>query len=183
MAHLCELCLGFSNWDLLLEQKSSTAKFRHHPTAVVLHTAARNGCHLCNLIEQALSRSRRPPNEMWLPNRQIWLQCHEAGVKVDYTSIVITIEPLSLATAGSRDVVDTGGPLVLERTPATERKLRGSMSERSEMFSIVQDHVGTRFFYEAREIFNQDLFWALLNPYHQGRLELAPIPGKPLFEL
>lgn len=104
-------------------------------------------------------------------------------MKVDYASIVITIEPFSLATARSRDVVDTGGPLVLERTPATDPKSRGSMSERSEMFWIVQDPVGTRFFYVAREIFNQDLFWALLNPYHQGRLEVAPIPGKPLFEL
>ena len=177
MGRLCRVCLEFEQWSLPYNERWGAAKFRHHPTASALGASARNQCHLCNLIEHALYRSRRPPGEKRLPDRQIWLQCHHADMVIEITCILATIEPLSLATAGSRDVDDPGGTLIrLSGSPATDERLRKSMQQ-TNSFWIVEDPIGTRFFYKTREIFSQDLFWALLNPYHQARLELTPLPG------
>lgn len=179
-SRLCIMCRSFKSWDLPHDQRWGGAKFPHHPTTSALRASAAKQCHLCVLIVQALLTSKFRDEDSDLPDRQIWLQCVDGSLEIPETRIVVSIEPESLSTAGSRHADGTRDILLITEDDDTVDGDRESIAQAMEYvngFWISQNSSSSTFRRGRKEI-SEDLFWALANPYYEGKINLAPMPGR-----
>jgi hypothetical protein len=181
MSKLCEKCIAFQDWDIPLVQKWTGALFAHHSTGSALIEAANSGCNLCSLLQRALSRyAKHPENETEIPDRQIWLECKEPDGNNLNTRLNVIVEPESLASAGCREIKHSERAIsILSNTEFdadAKEMMKGNVYGQS--FHALGTKEGTRLFYGLTEIYDDDLFYALANPYWEASVNFVNIPGK-----
>ena len=147
--------------------------------------AANSGCNLCSLLQHALLRdAKHPENESEIPDRQIWLECQEPDGNSMMTRLIVVVEPESLASAGCRDKRPSDRATItfgnMEFDDDAKKLMNGNILALS--FFALGTKEGTRLFYGLTEIYDDDLFWALANPYWEARVNFVDIPGKSELE-
>ena len=181
--HLCRLCRAFIDWDIPNEEKWSGAVFRHYRRTRLLQASAERKCHLCVLIYQSLLQSRHPEAEKELPDRQIWLEYAPRSFGGKPLRISAAIQPKSLATAGSHDFDEVPIGISYVQLPVGSDAEDGLQvaNQLKEMCGedlpwVLWEECGPTY-YLGPYVISEDLFWALVLPYHVGELELVALPG------
>ena len=186
-ARLCDKCTDFINWPICDAEKWSGAIYQHYSRTLLLQASAEKNCHLCILLLQCLVQSRRPEGEIGLPDRQIWLEY--APIEASSGKplrICAYIQAESLATAGRHDFSEVPNDMSYVQLPRGGYKdglqIAGSNWELfgEELLWVLWDDSGPIYFIGAN-IVSDDLFWAIVFPYHYGKLELFHLAGKLLY--
>jgi hypothetical protein len=186
MSQLCELCAKFTTWNLSAKQLWYNAKYAHYASGSKLHLSAERGCHLCQFFEAALVIFNRTPGDTDLPDRQIWLQCVQESNNHNSNAIQISIEPLSLRSAGYRgvDVHDVDHCIWMEASNGPEEKLtklkdmfNGPLGKLGPVAAVVVHNTGRTYFYRGRTL-TADVFYAVRQPYYRAEVHCILIPGK-----
>jgi hypothetical protein len=186
MSQLCELCAKFTTCNLSAKQLWYNAKYAHYSSGSELHQSAERGCHLCQFFEAALLRCNRTPGDADLPDRQIWLQCVQESPNHNSNAIQISIEPLSLRSAGYRgvDVHEVDHCIWLEARNGPEEELamledisNGPLGKLEPVAGIVVHNTGRMYFYRGRTL-TADVFYAVRQPYYRAEVHCILIPGK-----
>ncbi|OCK96442.1 HET-domain-containing protein [Cenococcum geophilum 1.58] len=184
MSQLCELCAKFTTCNLTAKQLWYNAKYAHYSSGSELHQSAERGCHLCQFFEAALLRCNRTPGDADLPDRQIWLQCVQQSHNHRNNAIQISIEPLSLRSAGYRgpDVHDVDHCIWLEAGNGLEEGLEkledisnGPIGKLGPVTGIVVHNTGRMYFYRGRTL-TADVFYAVRQPYYRAEVHCILIP-------
>jgi hypothetical protein len=119
-------------------------------------------------------------NETEMPDRQIWLECKEPDGNNLNTRVNVIVEPESLASAGCRETKNSERTIAIlsntEPDDDTKEMMKGDVF--GQPFYALGTKEGTRLFYGLTEIYDDDLFFALANPYWEARVNFANIPGK-----
>lgn len=185
-ARLCDKCTALINWPIADSEKWSGAVYPHYSRTRLLQASAENNCHLCILLLQCLHHSRRPEGEIDLPDRQVWLEYAPPEASTGkHLRISASIQAESLATAGRHDFSEVPNDSSYVQLPkgSYENGLHLAESNREvfdeETLWVLWDDIGPVYFLGA-EIITDDLFWAIVLPYHSGILELYHLPGKLL---
>ncbi|KUJ17701.1 HET-domain-containing protein [Mollisia scopiformis] len=189
---ICKFCHHFIVWGgIAAEKPPHRVEFPHHPSSTSLKKCVDSGkCVLCAILYHSLLDSRRPIEDVDLPDRQIRLGTLPPDNDVPLYRLLVEIVPLSVETAGLHtfdfetlrrvysNLIDVstmsrqkGLDFLEHRVESLKRMQKHRPGCSNEVWSILLPDDERRFFRYTNEI-SADEYFAVILPFYRVEIPL-----------